>query len=102
MGSPEGYNPSGRRYGGCASINYASLLAPFLSRRGLGGWSQRVATPAPLAARQLSALTASTTAAVKASVLASPPRSRVRTPADSVCATARSMRSPAACAAASS
>ena len=37
-GSPEGCNPTGRRYGGCASMTYTSVLPPFLSGRGPGGW----------------------------------------------------------------
>ncbi len=37
-GSPEGSTPTGRRSGGCASINDTSLLSPFLEGRGSGGW----------------------------------------------------------------
>ena len=36
-GSPEGSTPTGRRYGGCASINDTSLLSPLPSRKGARG-----------------------------------------------------------------
>ena len=42
--SPEGCNLSGKRYGGCASINYIFFTSPFLLGRGPGGWSEH---PAP-------------------------------------------------------
>ena len=35
-GSPEGCNPTGRRNGGCASINYVSLLPPSFQEGGQG------------------------------------------------------------------
>ncbi len=38
--SPEGVHPSGRKYGGCASINHSSFLSPFLLGSGPGGWSE--------------------------------------------------------------
>ena len=39
-GESRGAPPSGRRYGGCASIHSFSFLSPFLPGRGPGGWSK--------------------------------------------------------------
>ena len=36
-GSPEGSTPTGRRYGGCASIHYTSSLSPLPGRKGARG-----------------------------------------------------------------
>ena len=44
-GSPEGAHPSGRRYGGCASIKPRFFTSPFLLGRGLGGWSEPPSRP---------------------------------------------------------
>ena len=49
-GSPEGSIPTGRRYGGCASIHYTSLLSPLPGRKGARGMVP-LSRPKPRTAR---------------------------------------------------
>ncbi len=46
-GSPEGRTPSGRRYGGCASITYSSLFPPSFQEGGQGDGAPHNRSAAP-------------------------------------------------------